>query len=467
VRLSLRGPKPYPKQELMITCPADEMLIGGAKGSGKTYGLSIAIIIWAIKYPGVTIGVFRKSLPELKDSIIKNTRNIIPPEFFVDRISENKFIFHNGSTILFRHLETDKDLAKYLGQEYEIIVVDEAGQLTEYQLTNLSTCNRTTKVIPNFKPFIVYLTNPVGPAKGYLKRRFVDNKEPYKMHVTPETKHMLPEDHKYLTFIPATLKDNPELMKTGYMAQLLKLPPELQAAYIDGDWESRIGTFFPSWNEALHVIPKYTPKDTDELFIACDWGTNKPFAIGWFALTVNNTMIMYREYYGMLQDQPDTGVDMTAKQVAKQIIKKSPNNEEYRHMILDNACWAKDGQGGSVYEYFQKTLRPRRISVIPSKKGRINGWSNMKVWLEENPKTKMPSFVVTRNCFSTRRTLPDLVYSDSKEMDLNTKQEDHLADMIQYMLSSRPKIKSNNTDTEYEDSQWGSYMERNFPEDNI
>jgi hypothetical protein len=43
-----------------------------------------------------------------------------------------------------------------------------------------------------------------------------------------------------------------------------------------------------------------------------------------------------------------------------------------------------------------------------------------------------------KNCETSRRTIPLMMYSDTKPEDIDTKLEDHCVDEIRYMCMSRP-----------------------------
>ena len=77
--------------------------------------------------------IVRRSYPEL----INNHINILRRELkdtaiYNDRDKILKFI--NGSTINFMYCDNDGDLERLQGVEYDVIFIDEATQLSEYQM---------------------------------------------------------------------------------------------------------------------------------------------------------------------------------------------------------------------------------------------------------------------------------------------------------------------------------------------
>ena len=55
-----------PNQQLWYQTPATEVLIGGSFGSGKSFFLRWASILWAMEIPGINIFLFRRTFPDLR-----------------------------------------------------------------------------------------------------------------------------------------------------------------------------------------------------------------------------------------------------------------------------------------------------------------------------------------------------------------------------------------------------------------
>ena len=72
----------YPKQLEFInaTGKADEVLYGGAAGGGKSFGQLIDAFIYAMQYPKSKQLILRRTLPELRMSLIRVSRQLYPKE---------------------------------------------------------------------------------------------------------------------------------------------------------------------------------------------------------------------------------------------------------------------------------------------------------------------------------------------------------------------------------------------------
>lgn len=107
---------------------------GGARGGGKSWALRHKIALLCLYHPGISVLLMRRSYGEL---IYNHVR---PLEKFFSQIGDiakfsgtkKEFTFFNGSTIKLGYLRTDGDLKIYQGQEYDIIGIDEATQISEF-----------------------------------------------------------------------------------------------------------------------------------------------------------------------------------------------------------------------------------------------------------------------------------------------------------------------------------------------
>ena len=436
---------PTPIQLRYLQCPADEILFGGALGGGKSFASILDAYISGQKLKGLVIGLFRRTLNELTNTLIREALETYPNGSYRFREVKRRMTLLNGSELRFNFIDTDKDLMQYQGQEFDMIIMDEACNFTEYQLVRIKERLRSSK--KGVRTKIRYLTNPIGVGKGYLKRRFIDGKEPFKIYISEETKGLPKEQQRTLCYIPARLTDNIHLYKNdpSYLNSLKELPSDIYEAMVNGSWDSKVGTFFPQFDYQKHTILAYNPSNKDQIFLSMDWGTNKPFAVYWAAMTPSNHIIIYREYYGS-SGKSDEGINMTAKQVANEVKERSKYDYEsglqYKYMVLDSACWNRVGYGKTIYEIMQENLS---FPIIRSHKDRVNGWENMKSWLEYdgndhifNHYYRKPWMQITRSCTYLIKQAQDAIYSDTRQGDMNDKMENHGVESIQYLLSSRP-----------------------------
>lgn len=156
---TLRIPKPNDKQKLFLAANQKYIGYGGARGGGKSWALRTKAILLAFKYPGIKILIMRKTYPELEANHIKVLRADL--NGLVRYNSTDKLMtFPNGSTIKFMYCARDDDLQKIQGHEYDIIMLDECTNMTEFQMKAITACMRG---VNDFPKHTFYTCNPGGP----------------------------------------------------------------------------------------------------------------------------------------------------------------------------------------------------------------------------------------------------------------------------------------------------------------
>lgn len=234
------------------------VLFGGARGGGKTWLSRAYLVLRALRYPGTTHLVIRKSFPELERNHIMGFKQEYP--WMAYNISRHTFTLPNGSTIECGFCQSDKDLQKWQGSSFATIVLDEAQfhdrTIFEFFKTILRTAS-TTGIVPR----MLLTGNPGGYA--WLKQTFIDR---------VVARGERPSD---FAFVRSLVTDNPALMRADpdYVERLKSLPPALRAAFLEGDWNAIIGAFFelpPDMEEPAYQIDEGACRGN--LFCAVDHG---------------------------------------------------------------------------------------------------------------------------------------------------------------------------------------------------
>ena len=82
-------------------------------------------------------------------------------------------VFPNGSRILFRYCDNDKDALRFQGTEVDVLFVDEATQQSEEKMEKLRACVRG---VNDFPKRVYYTCNPGGEGHAWVKRLFIDRR---------------------------------------------------------------------------------------------------------------------------------------------------------------------------------------------------------------------------------------------------------------------------------------------------
>jgi phage terminase large subunit len=410
------------KNRLLVTCPANEILTAGSLGGAKSTGLVLDAGLFAIKYPGSNLIMIRQTFEELNNTIIRKFEEMFPKEIYEYKVSKRKGYFANGSVVNFGYLENDGDLGRHQSAEYQYLGWDEATHNTEFQHRSLKKRVRSSK--QGVPTRIVYAANPGGAAHKYFYDRYMKGKQPYKIYDTPET--IGKENPRTQCFIKSGLIDNPYLFENdpNYKYQLLEMTDSEKEMYLYGNWEINAGQFFKEWDENIHVIDDYKPTFDDQLFITIDYGTAKPSAVYWCALTRTGKIIAYRELYTMRNNEPDVGTNLSAQELARKIMEMTPKeeHEQIKWVTLDNACWSNMGHGKTIY-HLMKDVIP--FTIIKTNKNRVDGWQHFRFYLESKSKDGTPYFQCTKSCKNFIRTIPALIHSKTQTLDLLSSMEDH------------------------------------------
>jgi hypothetical protein len=275
-------------------------------------------------------------------------------------------------------------------------------------------------------------------------------------------KQLLPTGNTIETkriFIPSKVSDNKILMDNDPMyinniAMAAAGQPWLLKAWLNGDWNIVAGGLFDDlYNEAVHVIEPFDIPSDWELYRAYDWGSAKPFSIGWYAKSngnqvklrngtyrtfTNNTLIRIDEWYGW-NGNADQGINMLEVEIAEGIAER----EQLRGWDVESGpadpMIFNDTQGGSLADAHYE----RNIVWIPADKGlRVTGWQQCRQLLSEalKPNPEGPCFYVFNTCIQFIRTVPTLPRSKSNIDDADSKSEDHIADEWRYMVRHVPQL---------------------------
>ena len=437
--------RPSEKQIKFLEAKTKHIGFGGARGGGKSWAVQDKAKRLCLNYKGIKCLIVRRTYPELMNNHIMPLQNAIPRTVARYNKTEKLFHFANGSTIKFGYCNNDKDLDQYQGAEYDVIFLDEATQLQEMWIKKITACLRGANRFPKR---IYYTCNPGGASHGYFKRLFIDQK--YEAGENPED----------YTFIQSLVTDNKALMEAqpDYVKQLEALPPKLREAWLYGRWDIFEGQFFEDFRETpdpdlclkagvtpeealrqrrfTHVIKPFDIPRGWNIMRSYDFGYNKPFSLGYWAIDYDGVLYRILDVYGCTQT-PDEGVKWTPDEQFKHFSEIERNHPWLKgrkivDSVADPAIW-DSSRGESIAE----TAMQYGIYFSPGDNERIAGWMQVhyRLQFDENGYPRMYFF---ENCKAAIRTIPLMMYSQTKPEDIDTKLEDHCPDEIRYMCMSRP-----------------------------
>ncbi len=414
--MTITLPRPFPAQREFLRATSRYVAYGGSRGGGKSFAVREKAILLALRYPGIRILLLRRTYPEVYENHIKT---LVPQTARIAayRDSDKSLTFQNGSRIKFGYCSCDGDLTQYQGVEYDVIFLDEATQFTERQFRFLSASVRGVNSFP--KRF--YLTcNPGGVGHGWVKRLFIDRI------------YRPGEDPADYTFIRAGVRDNLPLLSAdpAYLAALETLPPDLRAAWLDGNWDVLAGQYFPEFSLRTHVCEPFSPPPEWKRYRALDYGLDM-LAVVWAAADGRGALWVYRELC-----RPGLIVSEAAKEIAR-----LSEGERIERTFAPPDLWNRQKDSGRSMAdlFFENGVPLSRVSAE-----RIQGWMQLKEMLAERDfpdGTRGPSLAVFSTCRELIRCLPQLMRDEKDPCDaaLTPHEITHICDALRYLCADPPQ----------------------------
>ncbi len=494
--------EPLPgSQALAISCPAHVIFYHGTRGPGKTDAQLLRFRArvgqgYGRYWRGV---IFDREYKNLDDLVSKSQRWF--PQFgdgarFLSSKADYRWVWPTGEELLFRTIRRAADYWMYHGQEFPFIGWNE---LTKYPTDELfeamMSCNRSSFLPENHRvydsegnlvyeppkiPLEVFATaNPYGPGHNWIKERFIDPAPAGKLVVSvtnvfnPQTQKR--EDiKKYQVALFGSYREN-KYLSPEYVAELESITDEnKRRAWLFGDWDIVAGGMFDDvWDKNVHVIPPFIIPNNWRIDRAFDWGSSKPFSVGWWAesdgsdvqladgtwrSTVRGDLFRIAEWYGCT-GKSNQGLQMLASDISAGIIERELDMKLYGRVQpgpADNSIFDVEN-GNSIAADMLKRVKVRgewyngvqwaRSNKSPG--SRIAGWEKVRTFMR-NSKSKttkvgdleipvpreLPGLFVFSNCRHFIKLVPVLPRDEENLDDVDTESEDHIGDELRYRVLS-------------------------------
>lgn len=450
--------QPQPKQAAFMARSEYECLYGGAAGGGKSDAL-LAEALRQVHIPHYRAIIFRKTYPQLSE-LIDRSRAIYSPAFPCARYNQTEhcWTFPSGAKIYFGSMQYTKDRINYQGKRYDFIAFDELTHFTWDEYSYMFSRNRPSG--PGTRVYMRASTNPGGIGHGWVKDRFITVAPPLTPVVdayeVPDPSGKLIQLSRRRIFVPSTVFDNQALLRNdpNYLANLAMLPEAERNALLYGSWDSFDGQVFREWRNDpqhyddqrwTHVIDPFPIPRHWRIYRGFDFGYAKPFAVGWFAVDEDGRIYHIKEYYGC-NGTPNTGVKLNPIEIAagiRQMEAEDPMLKGKQIAGIADPSIFDESRGESVARMMQRP--PNFIYWQGGDNTRLAGKMQFHYRLTFDS-DGLPMFQVFNTCKHFIRTIPTLVYDESKVEDINTDQEDHIYDMCRYVMMEHPLSPRPNVD---------------------
>lgn len=255
-------------QTIALQSKADILIYGGQAGGGKTWFLT-AELLRRVHNGGFRAVIFRRTYPQImgQGGLWEEANGLYRPQGGKMREGDKlDATFPSGAVVAFCHMQHEKDKYQYQGHQICYIGFDELTHFTETQFFYLVSRNRSACGI---KPYIRATCNPdagswvaefitwwIGedglPIKERAgKLRYFVRDDQDKLTWGDTKQELIDAFPEYsadqilsVTFVPATLDDNPALTKKdpGYRAKLMALPRIERLRLLGGNWKVSEGS---------------------------------------------------------------------------------------------------------------------------------------------------------------------------------------------------------------------------------
>ena len=402
---------PTERQREFFRSRARYTAYGGARGGGKSWALRRKLVALCLRYRGIRCLLVRRSYAELKANHVRPLLTEYPT-VLTFKESEKCLYFSNGSTIALGYCSSMRDCLRYQGQEYDIIAIDEATQLSEHQFSVFKACLRGVGNVPRR----MYLTcNPGGVGHAWVKRLFIDR---------AFTSCEDPSDYR---FIPARVYDNPTLLCADpeYVRQLESLPNKLRDAWLLGRWDVFEGQFFTEFSTERHVIREAELPSSLLRFAAFDYGFDMLAAL-LLGVDARGNLYVLREIC-----QPDRTLREAAELVASMC-----RDQHAEYAVASPDLWnRRQDTGKSGFEIMQAVHGMPPMCAADNR--RVPGWRVLREYLSESRES--PSLSIVSSCHTLIESLPALLCDTIRPEDAASEPHSvtHAPEALRYAVMSR------------------------------
>ena len=438
---------PTPKQAIFHATKANEVLYGGAAGGGKTKAMVMDALFRTLKYAGTTAVIFRRTYSELEDTDIKEALASYPEKLAKYNSGRHEFKLINGSKILFRHCESEKDRFTYSGLEIQFLYFDELTSFEQSIYDFIKSRLRAKKSL-GVVPIVRSASNPGNIGHGWVKKMFVDAGPYMSIQVQEVWSETLHKSKIIRTqYIPALATENPHITD-DYIFELEQKPDALKRALLNGDWDSFEGQVFTEfvndpkhYEDRLwtHVISPFKIPLSWPRYMSFDHGYTKPFSVGFWTVDPDGRVYRYKEWYGCKPRQANVGLELSPVEIAEGIIERlheETENNLFVDGVADPAIFDKS-RGDSVADQMSPCSTHKGVLFHRGDHTRLAGKMQLHERLRFGPDGR-PMIYIFSNCKDWIRTVPNLPYSMKKPEDVDSDAEDHCFDETKYFLMDHP-----------------------------
>lgn len=480
-------------QELAMICPASTILYHGTRGVGKT---DVQIMRFrasvGIGYGRYWRGLITDMTYNALDDIVSKTKKYFS-QFndgakFLSSKGDYRWVWKTGEELLLRSVSSEQDYFSLHGQEFAYIGVNEVSKLPSLDVIDLlSSLNRTSfipaenplpdgSLLPEIPMCMFLTTNPSGPSRIELKKRFIDKAAQGEVFKT-EAKLFNPRTQqeeivtKTQCHIFGSWMENSKLA-VAYIADLNAISdPVKRKQWLLGDWgatDDNEAIFADVWDYDTHVVKPFDIPKEWKIDRTGDWGQSAPSSILYFAesngeditlpngktrSTVKGDLFIIGEIFTCVEGKNNIGTNLLPHELATEMVKYELLNNLYGRVqdgVCDTAMFSVV-MGNSVAGMMQKPvtvgnkvyqgIRWRRYEGLKKAGSRVEGILLFRERLfnskinKDKPYRDKPGIFIFNTCKDYLEIVPSMM-RDKKNPDDVDGGNDHQLDATRYKLLS-------------------------------
>lgn len=410
------------------------VLYGGAKGPGKSYALRAALLLWHVFWAGqghrgLTTGLFCETYSALAD------RHIVEMEkwpAFMGSVRRGKLglgfylsEMFGGGVIMLRNMQPTgagslkERSTRYKSVQYSMIAFDELTEVASRKDFETLYSSLRWPGLP--RTAFIAATNPDGVGLEWVRQLWIERDFPKEYIESGMSKEF--------AFVSAKPDDN-KYLDESYWQMLRSLDPDIQKAWIDGDWYVFSGRAFKHFSRETHVVDFFEPPEDWQIWTDHDYGVSSPFAAQWLAKDpMTGRIYVYRELKEVIES------DVLQ---ARKIVSLCNERELFARHWADPHFWDNRAGGTSAADVYAS----EGVHLVKGNNDRAAGKRTISSLLMPLADGK-PGLMFTKNCRDTIRLMENLQHDPKNPEDVFTTHnaDDHLYDSLRYGLSNEGILK--------------------------
>ncbi len=374
------------------------VICDGAVRTGKSICMSMAFIMWAMKYfNGAVFGICGKTIKSVVRNIflpLQNQSDITNFYTIEYTSSDNKMTISVGKIKNHFYFFGGKDEGSYAliqGVTLSGIMFDEVALMPK---SFVEQALARTLSVENSK--LWFNCNPENP-NHYFYKEWIEKAE-----------------EKRALYIHFSMEDNPILTKEAIESAKALYEGVFYDRYILGKWTAPNGLIYTMFDKEKHVVKK-APNHCKTYVVSCDYGTVNPTSMGLWGEN-DGKWYRIREYYF---DSKKEGYNKTDVEYYDDLM-NLVGSEDVSKVIIDPSA-------ASFIEYIRKK---GRFKVEKASNRVLDGIREVSSHLQKG------DLLFCECCLDSIREFSLYVWDESSSDDKPLKINDHAMDEIRYFVKS-------------------------------